>query len=78
MEPDNPRPLEMPLDDSFVLDDLVMGNTQGTFTTSRFQAQVLEDIREYSRTGLPSPHRPGSTFWPILPYFMREHYFFHI
>ena len=62
----------MPLDDSFVLDDLVMGNTQGTFTTSRFQAQVLEDIREYSHTGLPSPHRPGSTFWPILPYFMRD------
>ena len=53
-----------------------MDNTQGTFTTSRFQEQVLDDIREYHCTGLPAPHRPGSLFWSILPYFIPEHYFF--
>ena len=74
MEPENPRPLEVPLDDSLVLLDdlelrfLVTDNTKGTFATSRFQEQVLEDIREYRRTSLPAPHRRGSFFWSILPY----------
>jgi len=79
MEPENQRPLDVPLDDSLVLLDdlklrfLVMGNLQGTFATSRFQEQ---ELKQNCRTGLPTPHRLGSFFWSISPYFIPEHYFF--
>ena len=54
----------------------LLGNTQGIFEVNRFQAMVFEDIDDYRRVGLPRPHRPGSPFWPIVPYFIPEHCFF--
>ena len=83
MQPKNPRTLELPEDDSLevFVGDLeaeerfaVMGT--GTFATSQFQSTLLEDIHEYYRGGLPAPHIPSSAFWPILPYFIPEHYIF--
>ena len=69
-EPDNPRALELAEEDLEVLiadlDELpqfqILGNPRGMFETSRFQALVLEEINEYRRVGLPSPHRLGSPF----------------
>ena len=84
MEPENPRALEMPEDNvslEVLVDDFKKPirfaiNTEGMFTLSRFQALVLEDIAYYRREGLPNPHRPGTPFWNILPYFIPEHCFF--
>ena len=55
---------------------LVFNDPEGTFATMRFQAQVSEEIHDYRFRGLPVPHRPGSPFWTILPYFIPEHYCF--
>ena len=68
LEPDNPRALELAEEDLEVLiadlDELprfqILGNTQGMYETNRFQALVLEEINEYRRAGLPSPHRPDT------------------
>ena len=83
-EPENPRALELPDDLDLIEADseeaelqlLIVNDPQGTFATLRFQAQVSEEIYEYRSRGLPVPHRLGSPFWPILPYFIPEHYFF--
>ena len=84
MERGNPSALELPEEYLEVLiadlDELprfqILGNTRGMFEANSFQALVLEDIHKNRRIGLPVPYRPGSTFWPILPYFIPEHYFF--
>jgi len=54
----------------------MLESVQGMFETNRFQALVLEDLNEYRHVGLPCPHRPGSPFWTIIPYFIPEHCFF--
>ena len=80
-ESENPRALKLPEDIGFELEEadlriLILGDPQGTFVTLRFQVQVSEEINEYRQNGLPAPHRPGSAFRPILPYFIPKHYFF--
>ena len=85
-EPENPRALELPDDLDLVEVDLeeaasqllVFNDPEGTFATIRFQAQVSEEIHDYRFRGLPVPHRPGSPFWHILPYFIPGHYFFYV
>ena len=65
-EPENPRALELPIEDlESLIDDL---DEQPIFTIeggmlNRFQNMVLEDVHHYRRVGLPFPHRPGSAFW---------------
>ena len=84
---ENPRALELPDDldlaevdlEEAELQLLVFNDPEGTFfSTMRFQAQVCEEIHELRFRGLPVPHRPGSPFWHILPYFIPEHYFLRI
>ena len=83
-EPANPSALELAEEDIQVLiadlEELprfqILGNTRGMFETNRFQALVLEEINEYRCVGLPFPHRPGSTFWSNVPFFIPEHGFF--
>ena len=78
------RALELPDDLDLVEADLeeaelqllVFNDPQGTCATLRFQAQVSEEIHDCRWRGLPVPHRPGSLFWTILPYFIPKHYFF--
>ena len=79
-EPENPRALELPEEfdleadlEEAELQLLVFSDAEGTFATMRFQAQVLEEIKNYRFRGLPVLHRPGSSFWHILPYFIPEH-----
>ena len=82
-QPENPHALELPDDLDLIKADLekaklqllIFNDPQGTFATLRFQAQVSEEIHDYRSRGLPVPHRPGSPFWPILPYFIPEHCF---
>ena len=82
-EPENPRALELPEEfdleadlEEAELQLLVFSDPEGTFVTMRFQGQFLVEIANYRFRGLPIPHRPGSPFWHILPYFIPEQYFF--
>ena len=64
-EPENPRALELPIDD---LDELPSFTMEGGML-NRFQNMVLEDAHHYCRVRLPFPHRPGSAFWSNVPFF---------
>ena len=48
-----------------------LGYTRGMFQTNRFQAFVVEDMNEYCRVGLPSPHRPTVVLDPHSEPFYR-------
>ena len=80
MEPENPCALELPEDNvslEVVIGDeepirfAILGNTQGMFGVSHFEA-----IDHNRHMGLPCPHRPSPSFWSILPYFIPGHCFF--
>ena len=83
-EPKNPRALLLPDELDSLEQDLaeaelhlvMFSDPQGTFERLRFQAQISQEIHDYRYRGLPARHRLGSVFWPILPYFIPQHYFF--